>query len=173
MHRYQGYIHDVGKRYSRIGSRLAYIASVVHVLRVPSGRNRPIGRNAIVNGVDTSEGVDIYFQVGQGDIGAWLERCGITSRGGVKEVDRGENGVRINSRATTTSIGGKVTACRVFVGLDGRSAGDADGRYEKCAPVGNTKCCPPGYCTRKQRRSDQAPERARHLPSMTCVERQS
>ena len=119
MHRYQGYIHDVGKRYSRIRSRLAYIASVVHVLRVPSGRNRPIGRNAIVNGVDTSEGVDVYFQVGQGDIGAWLERCGIASCSRVKEVDRGENGVGINSRATTVGIGSEITASGVFVGLSG------------------------------------------------------
>jgi len=104
----------------RLGS--THVASIVHVLRVPPGRNGRIGRDAVVDRVDASERVDIHFQVGQSDIGAWLERCSITPRGRVKEVDGGEDSVGINPGATTTSIGGKVATCGVFVCLSGRLA---------------------------------------------------
>ena len=38
-------------------------------------------------------------------------------------MDRGENGVGIDPRATTTCVCSKVTARGVFIGLGGRSAG--------------------------------------------------
>ena len=103
----------------RQSSRFTHIASIVHVLRVPSGSDSLVGRNAAVNRVDASERVDIHFQVGQSDIGAWLECCGITSRGRVKEVDGGEDGVGIDPRATTASVGSEVTTRGVLVCLSG------------------------------------------------------
>ena len=48
-----------------------------------------------------------------------MERCSITSRGRVEEVDGSEDGVGINSRATTVGIGSEITASGVFVGLSG------------------------------------------------------
>jgi hypothetical protein len=119
--KYQGCIDDVSQRDGHVEVRSAYVAPIVHVLRVPSGRDRSIGRNAAVNRVDASEGVDVHLQVGQGDIGARLERCSIAFGGWVKEVDGGKNSVGIDSRATTASIGSNVTAGGVFVGLSGRS----------------------------------------------------
>ena len=74
-------------------SRCTHIASIVHVFRVSSGSNGLVGRNAAVDRVDASERVDIHFEVGQSDIGARLERCSITPRGRVKEVDGGEDSV--------------------------------------------------------------------------------
>jgi hypothetical protein len=102
------------------GSECTYVASIVQIFRIPSGRDGLIIRNAAVNSVDASEGVYIYFQVGQSDIGTWLERCSIASRGRVKEVDGSENSAGINSRATTAGIGSKVAASGVFVGLSDR-----------------------------------------------------
>ena len=73
----------------------------------------------MVNGIDASERIDVYFQVGQGDIRARLERRSVTSCGRVKDVDRGKDGVGIDSGAAAASVGGVVTTRGVFVGLEG------------------------------------------------------
>jgi len=100
----------------------AHISPIVHILRVPSGCNSRVGGKTAVDSVDTSEGVYINLQIGQSDIGAWLERCSIASSSRIKEVDGGENSVGINSRTTTASVGSEVAAVGVFVGLNGWSA---------------------------------------------------
>jgi hypothetical protein len=102
------------------GSVNAHIASVVHILRVPPGCHSRVGCNAAIDRVDTPEGVHIYFEIGQSDIGARLEGCSVASSGRVKKVDGRENGVGIDSGATAASICGKVASSDVFVGLNYR-----------------------------------------------------
>lgn len=99
-----------------------HIASIVHVLWVSSGGDSRICRNPVIDRVDASEGIDVYFQIGQSDVRAWLERHGIASSGWVKNLNGGKDGVGINSGTTAASIGSVITAGGIFVGLNVQSA---------------------------------------------------
>ena len=102
--------------------RCTHVTSIVHVFRVPSSSDGGIGGYAVVDRVDASERIDIYFQVGQSGVRARLERRRVTSGGRVKYVYGSKDGVGIDSGATTTSVSGEVTTGGVFVTLNGRSA---------------------------------------------------
>lgn len=123
------------------GTVNAYIASVVHILRVPPGCDSRIGCNATIDGIDASEGVYIYFEVGQSDIGTWLEGCSVASSGRVKEMDGRENGVGINSGAAAASICGKVASSGIFVGLNCRSVRNSAGYVENVHLLETQEVC--------------------------------
>ena len=119
----------------------------------------------MVYGVDTPEGINIYFQIGQSDIGARLERCSITSCSWIEKVYGGKDGVRIDSGATAACICGVVPTGGVSVGLNGRSINKAiEGWHMESTPAGNTRYFALGQ--RNQECSDQAWRRGQHLASM-------
>ena len=96
----------------------AYVATVVDILGVATSRNRGGGGNAVVDGVDGAERVDVDFQVREGLVGARLEGGSITARIRIERVDGGEDGVSVLARSAAARVCGDVSTSRVPVALN-------------------------------------------------------
>ena len=69
----------------------SYISAKVDVLRISSCRNGVALLRRLVDAIDRPKRIDVFLEIGQGTIRAWLERGGIAAGGRVECVDRGED----------------------------------------------------------------------------------
>ncbi len=97
--------------------RGSYVAVVVGVLGVATGGDSSVRGNAAINPIDGAESVDVNLQIGKRLVRARLERDSVAPRLDVEGMNRGEDGVRILARTTTTGVGGDKTRARVPVRL--------------------------------------------------------
>src|SRR5216684_1807629 len=84
-----------------------------------SPRSRGECPSALVQGVDTTNRIDVFLEIGEPTIGAWLERHRVTACSRVKGVDRSEVRVRVHTRSPATGIHDHICAIRVTERLYG------------------------------------------------------
>ena len=112
-------INDVSKDEKKVKQvKTTHVSTLVRIFGVTSSRNSARSSNTTVDSVNGSEGVSVLQEVSQSLIGAGLESASIASCSGVESVDGSQNSVRINTRASSTSVSGNVRASRVPEGLE-------------------------------------------------------
>ena len=139
------------------GGEVPWVAVVVHVLGVPADGDCACGCDAVVQGVDGAEGVDVDFEVRERLVRAGLEGRGVTARGGVEGVDGREDRVGVLARAATASIGSDVPTAGVPVALKARKSMDVCAYTDDSdVPARSTGEDRPGCCMRQRPKSARA-----------------
>jgi hypothetical protein len=96
----------------------AHISIVIRVFFVSSCGYARVLRDSRVDAVNAPEGIHINQKIGEGFIRAGLECIGIASSVGIKGMNRCQNRIRINARATSSSVGSHIAAGRIPVALE-------------------------------------------------------
>lgn len=82
----------------------SHISVVIAVLGVPSCSNRSIRSSTGVDGVYTSERINIGDQICQSFVRTRLKRRGVATGCGIERVNGRQDGVRIFAGSSTTCI---------------------------------------------------------------------